>query len=92
MQSGFLEAAREEVDAQIAEVAELQKQIATKSAGLSQLSAKRGEPNDDLRRVKSQHAADATVSDDLNLSAGACERPPKRAKMTGSFKVFRTTF
>lgn len=35
-----------------------------------------------LSRVKLQHVAGTTVSDDLNSVAGACERRVKRAKKT----------
>lgn len=79
------------MDAQAAKLAELQEQLVLANVELLRLSAQHGELNDELNRVKSQYGAGATVSDDLRLVAGACERPAKRAKKTQSCKESSTT-
>lgn len=69
----------------------LQEQLAAKDTELSHLSAKHGELNNELRRVRLKHTAVTTVSDDLKLVAGACERPAKRARKTQLCEEFSTT-
>lgn len=91
LQTGLQETTQEEMDAQTVEVAELQEQLVSTNAELSQLPATRGERNDELRRMKLHHASGATVSGDLMLVAGVCERPEKRAKMTRLREVSSST-
>lgn len=83
-------ATREEMAAQTIMSTELQEQLAAKSAELSQLAAKYGEQTDKLSRLKSQHAAGATVVNDLKSIAEAYERPAKCAKITWQCKESST--
>lgn len=91
LQSGLWKAAREEIDAQTVKIKELQERLAVVSAELSQLSAIHGKLTDDLSRVKSQRAADATVSYDQKSIAGVHERLIRRAKMTRKWEESSTT-
>lgn len=74
-----------------AEVAKVQVQLAATNAKLSQLLSKHGELNDELRCVKSLHAAGTTVPNDLSSVAWVCEGPAKGAKMTRSCESSSTT-
>lgn len=48
------------------------------------------ELNDEIHRVRSRHAAVATLLDDLKSVAGAYERPAKRATITRLCEAFFT--
>lgn len=82
LELGLREAGRDQADTKAEKIAELQERQATKSLGLSQRAAEHNELTSELRRVKLQHTAGATVSDDLKSVAGASARPAKRFRMT----------
>lgn len=86
LQPALPEAAPNKMDAQTTEMKELQELLEAKSAKLLQLSARHGDMADKLRRVKSQNAAGATVSNDLKSTVEACEHPTNRSKMTSQCK------
>lgn len=97
LRSTLWEAARKQRDTHTSDLAELQEQLMTKGAELSQLIAKHSEPIDELICVKLQIAAEATVLPDLKLAAGNCDCPNKRARLThqckkSPIKPSRTTF
>lgn len=79
LQSRFWEAARKEIEAQTVEIIKIQELLVAKAANQFQSPAKYGELTDKFSRVNLQYAIGGTVSDDLKLVAGACERPAKRA-------------
>lgn len=84
LQLGIWEAVREKMGTKTEAKAKIEEQLAAKSAELVQLSAERGELYDELSLANLQHAAGATVSEDLESLAGACDRPSKRTKVTRS--------
>lgn len=59
------------MDLQDTEMKAFQKQLATKSAKLLQLSAKHMKQTIDVSSLKSQSSATTTVADDVRLVAGA---------------------
>lgn len=91
VQSTLREAAREDVDICMAEIAKLQERLAAKSAELSRLLAMNSGLTDELTRSKSQNADGATVMNDLKLGAGNRERFNKFAKVTRQCKKSTTT-
>lgn len=91
LKTGLRVAGWEEMNAQIAEVAKLQEQLAVTVAELLQLLAKYGGLSDGLRVVRLQPAAGTTVSANLKSAAGRCERFAQSAKMTRPCKESSTT-
>lgn len=91
LQLSLQEATPEEMDARTKEVAELQEQSTAKGAELSGLLSQNGEFVDKLRQIKAQNAARGTVSDDLKLLAGDCERPSRRAEVVHPCDDLSTT-
>lgn len=78
------------MNSQVTKMTAVQELLGAKSAVLSQLSAKRIQLTDELRRVKPQQNAGATVRCDTKLAAGSCESPAKRVEMTHQCNHFST--
>lgn len=73
------------------ETMELRERLAARSAESSPVSAEISELTGKLSRVQLEHAAWATVSDDLKSAAGVCECLAKRAKIMQQCKEASTT-